>query len=65
MSPDAICQMAFQLTNFRIRGKFAMTYEAALARVFKDGRTETIRSCTPTAALFIKEMLDKESDKGL
>ena len=35
LSPDAICQMAFQLTNFKIRNKFSMTYEAALARLFK------------------------------
>jgi len=41
-----------------------MTYEAALARIFKDGRTETIRSCSPSAAQFIKEMTDKTSDKG-
>ena len=64
LSPDAICQLAFQLTNFRIRGKLSMTYEAALARIFKDGRTETIRSCSPSAAQFIKEMTDKTSDKG-
>ena len=35
LSPDAICQMAYQLTNFKIRNKFSMTYEAALARIFK------------------------------
>ena len=64
LSPDAICQLAFQLANFRVRGKLSMTYEAALARIFKDGRTETIRSCTPQAALFVKEMTDKTSDKG-
>merc|ERR1712130_384389 len=46
-----------------VRGELPMTYEAALARIFKDGRTETIRSCTPQAALFIKEMTDKTSDK--
>ncbi|CBY38860.1 unnamed protein product [Oikopleura dioica] len=62
LSPDAICQMAFQLTNFKIRNKLSMTYEAALARLFKDGRTETIRSCTTASAAFVKEMLDKNSD---
>jgi carnitine O-palmitoyltransferase 1 len=35
LSPDAICQMAYQLTIFKIRSKFSMTYEAALARIFK------------------------------
>ena len=75
LSPDAICQMAIQLTNFKIRNKLSMTYEAALARIFKvfyfliiqfltfqDGRTETIRSCTTASAAFVKEMLDKNSD---
>ena len=42
-----------------------MTYEAALARIFKDGRTETIRSCSPAATVFVKEMMDKTSDKGV
>ncbi|CAG5113863.1 Oidioi.mRNA.OKI2018_I69.chr2.g7953.t1.cds [Oikopleura dioica] len=62
LSPDAICQLAYQLTNFKIRNKFSMTYEAALARIFKDGRTETIRSCTTASATFVKEMLNKKSD---
>ena len=64
LSPDAICQIAFQLANYRIRGKLSMAYEPALARIFKDGRTETIRSCTPAAAEFVKEMMDKTSNKG-
>ena len=41
-----------------------MTYEPALARIFKDGRTETIRSCTPAAAAFIHEMSSENVDKG-
>lgn len=61
-SPDAIVQMAMQLANFRTRGKFVQTYEAGLARIFKDGRTETIRSCSNQAVAFVKEMLNRESD---
>ena len=61
---DAICQLAMQMSNFRVRGKLSMTYEPALARIFKDGRTETIRSCTPAAAAFIHEMSSENVDKG-
>ena len=53
-----------QMSNFRVRGKLSMTYEPALARIFKDGRTETIRSCTPAAAAFIHEMSSENVDKG-
>ena len=63
-SPDAICQMALQLANFKTRGKFVMTYEAGLARIFKDGRTETIRSCSQHSIKFVNEMVNVKSDKG-
>ena len=61
---DAICQLAMQMANFRVRGRLSMTYEPALARIFKDGRTETIRSCTPAAAAFVQEMSSETIDKG-
>ena len=63
-SPDAIVQMSMQLANFKTRGKFVQTYEAGLARIFKDGRTETIRSCSSQSIAFVKEMLNKNSDTG-
>lgn len=62
-SPDAICQMALQLANFKTRAKFSMTYEAGLARIFKDGRTETIRSCSAQSIKFVNEMMDEKSSK--
>ena len=64
MSPDAIIQMAMQLANYKTRGKFVMTYEAGLARIFKDGRTETIRSCSQHSIKFVKEMMNEKSDQG-
>lgn len=64
-SPDAICQMALQLANFKTRAKFSMTYEAGLARIFKDGRTETIRSCSAQSIKFVNEMMDEKSSKGV
>ena len=64
-SPDAIVQMSMQLANFKTRGKFVQTYEAGLARIFKDGRTETIRSCSSQSIAFVREMLNKNSDTGM
>ena len=58
-SPDAIVQMSMQLANFKTRGKFVQTYEAGLARIFKDGGTGTIRSCSSQSIAFVKEMMNK------
>ena len=43
MSPDAYVQMAVQLSYFKDQNEFALTYESGLTRLFKFGRTETIR----------------------
>ena len=45
MSPDGYIQMVLQAAYFRDSGgKFALTYEAASTRLFRNGRTETIRT---------------------
>ncbi|CAG7730163.1 unnamed protein product [Allacma fusca] len=46
VSPDAFIQMALQLAYYRDQGEFTQTYEAAMTRFYKFGRTETVRSCT-------------------
>uniref|UniRef100_A0A4W4EYE9 carnitine O-palmitoyltransferase n=1 Tax=Electrophorus electricus TaxID=8005 RepID=A0A4W4EYE9_ELEEL len=46
MSPDAFIQAALQLAYYRERGIFCLTYEASMTRLFREGRTETVRSCT-------------------
>ena len=44
-SPDSFIQMVIQTAYFRdTGGEFALTYEAAMTRLFRNGRTETIRS---------------------
>jgi hypothetical protein len=58
MSPDAFLQMALQLAYYRDAGKFCLTYEASMTRLFVGGRTETVRSCTTEAANFVKAMED-------
>eukprot|EP00331_Platyophrya_macrostoma_P018113 CAMPEP_0176465746 /NCGR_PEP_ID=MMETSP0127-20121128/37477_1 /TAXON_ID=938130 /ORGANISM="Platyophrya macrostoma, Strain WH" /LENGTH=798 /DNA_ID=CAMNT_0017858775 /DNA_START=95 /DNA_END=2491 /DNA_ORIENTATION=+ len=62
-SPDAFVQMAMQLAFFRNQGTFVQTYESAMARLFVDGRTETIRSCSKESCEFVKAMLDPNVPK--
>ncbi|XP_012788679.1 carnitine O-palmitoyltransferase 1, muscle isoform isoform X2 [Sorex araneus] len=56
-SPDAFVQIALQLAHFRDRGKFCLTYEASMTRMFREGRTETVRSCTMESTAFVQAMV--------
>lgn len=56
VSPDAFIQMAFQLAFYREHQTFCLTYEPAMTRLFKKGRTETIRSCTKESTAWAKSM---------
>eukprot|EP00946_MAST-07B_sp_MAST-7B-sp1_P000496 g496.t1 len=59
LSPDAFLQMALQLAYYRDSGKrLALTYEASMTRLFKEGRTETVRSLTLESAEFVRAMAD-------
>uniref|UniRef100_A0A3B3QXN8 Carnitine O-palmitoyltransferase 1, muscle isoform n=1 Tax=Paramormyrops kingsleyae TaxID=1676925 RepID=A0A3B3QXN8_9TELE len=60
MSPDAFIQLALQLAHFRDKGEFCLTYESSMTRMFKEGRTETVRSCTWESTAFVRAMEDKE-----
>uniref|UniRef100_A0A8C5DCC5 Carnitine O-palmitoyltransferase 1, muscle isoform n=1 Tax=Gouania willdenowi TaxID=441366 RepID=A0A8C5DCC5_GOUWI len=57
-SPDAFIQLALQLAQFRDQGVFCLTYESSMTRMFRDGRTETVRSCTNEAVAFVRAMED-------
>lgn len=59
VSPDAYIQMALQLAYYRDAGKFSLTYEASMTRLFREGRTETVRPCTIESAAWVKAMDDK------
>ena len=63
MSPDAWIQMCLQLAWHRDQGKFSLTYEAAAVRLFNEGRTETIRSCTNETRQFVTLMDDPKVSK--
>ena len=40
--------------------KQCLTYEASMTRLFRDGRTETVRSATVESAKFVRAMCDKD-----
>lgn len=59
VSPDAYLQMALQVTYFKNAGKFALTYESSMTRLYLLGRTETVRSLTLESVQFVRAFLDK------
>ncbi|XP_023681837.1 carnitine O-palmitoyltransferase 1, liver isoform-like isoform X1 [Paramormyrops kingsleyae] len=56
ISPDAFIQLALQLAYYRERRMFCLTYEASMTRLFKEGRTETVRSCTSESCAFVRAL---------
>uniref|UniRef100_T1K5L4 Uncharacterized protein n=1 Tax=Tetranychus urticae TaxID=32264 RepID=T1K5L4_TETUR len=63
VSPDAYIQMALQLAYFRDSGKFSLTYEASMTRLFREGRTETVRPVTIESAAWVQSMHDQTKTK--
>uniref|UniRef100_A0A671QR42 carnitine O-palmitoyltransferase n=1 Tax=Sinocyclocheilus anshuiensis TaxID=1608454 RepID=A0A671QR42_9TELE len=53
MSPDSFVQLALQLAYYRDRGTFCLTYEASMTRLFREGRTETVRSSSNESCAFV------------
>ena len=64
LSPDAFIQMALQLAWYRTRGEFTATYETALTRLFKHGRTETIRTLSADSRAWVLAMADPQCPVG-
>ncbi|XP_049811314.1 carnitine O-palmitoyltransferase 1, liver isoform isoform X1 [Schistocerca nitens] len=60
-SPDAYIQMALQLAYYRDAGKFNLTYEASMTRLFREGRTETVRPCTVESSAWVMSMMNPKS----
>ncbi|KAF9799184.1 hypothetical protein SFRURICE_006444 [Spodoptera frugiperda] len=56
VSPDAFIQLILQLSYYRDAGRFCLTYEASMTRLFREGRTETVRSCTIESSEWVKSM---------
>ncbi|EKM58277.1 uncharacterized protein PHACADRAFT_26793 [Phanerochaete carnosa HHB-10118-sp] len=56
LSPDGYIQMALQLAWYRMQRSFTATYETALARLFQNGRTETIRTLSADSRAWVLAM---------
>ncbi|RXW21256.1 hypothetical protein EST38_g4610 [Candolleomyces aberdarensis] len=57
LSPDGYVQMVLQLVWYKTRGEFTATYESVLTRMFKKGRTETVRTLTRDARDWVLSMV--------
>jgi len=70
VSPDAFIQAAMQLAYFRDvletdgAGRFDATYESSMTRLFKHGRTETVRPVTKPMKEFVRCMQDEGAAPG-
>jgi hypothetical protein len=53
--------MALQLAWYREQKYFTATYETALTRLFRNGRTETIRTFSTESRAFVLGMMDASS----
>uniref|UniRef100_A0A3B5AYL5 Carnitine O-palmitoyltransferase 1, liver isoform-like n=1 Tax=Stegastes partitus TaxID=144197 RepID=A0A3B5AYL5_9TELE len=63
ISPDAFIQISLQLAYYRDRCGFCLTYEASMTRLFREGRTETVRSCSNESSAFIKALEAGEGEE--
>ncbi|KAG5646991.1 hypothetical protein DXG03_001715 [Asterophora parasitica] len=61
LAPDAYIQMVLQLAWYKTRGEFTATYETVLTRMFKHGRTETLRTLTRDSRAWVLSMVDPQS----
>lgn len=58
LSPDGFLQAAFHLAQKRSWGSIGSTYESAMTRRFKHGRTEALRTVTPEVVELVSAMED-------
>ncbi|XP_072017786.1 carnitine O-palmitoyltransferase 1, liver isoform-like isoform X2 [Amphiura filiformis] len=63
VSPDAYIQIAMQLAYFRDAGKFNLTYEASMTRLYREGRTETVRPNSKESCDFVYLMESEDATK--
>ncbi|MEM0984911.1 MAG: choline/carnitine O-acyltransferase [Pseudomonadota bacterium] len=57
--PDPVIQMAIQIAYYRTYGRLGKTYESASTRMYKIGRTETIRVAS-NEALALAKAIDND-----
>jgi hypothetical protein len=61
LSPDGFVQMALQLAYYSRHNKLCLTYESSHTRIFRKGRTETVRSASSDALAFVQSMHDPDA----
>lgn len=62
VSPDAYIQMALQLAYYRDVKHLSLTYEASMTRLYREGRTETVRPVTMESAAWVYSMHDPKKN---
>lgn len=62
VSPDAYIQMALQLAYYRDVKHLSLTYEASMTRLYREGRTETVRPVTIESAEWVYSMDNPKKD---
>ncbi|MGB3654014.1 MAG: choline/carnitine O-acyltransferase, partial [Rivularia sp. (in: cyanobacteria)] len=64
LSPDAVVQLAIQLTYVKLRDKIDCMYESVHTRRFAYGRTEAMRSVTPESIELIRSFTQEDSGEA-
>jgi carnitine O-palmitoyltransferase 1 len=52
------------MAYYKDQGRFVQTYEASMTRLYLNGRTETVRSCTSEMVDFVLSMNDPDCDNA-
>ena len=66
VSPDAFIQLALQLAYYNdTKGQFALTYESSMTRLYRHGRTETVRSLSKESCAFVREITKAKYKNGV
>lgn len=63
LSPDSVVQMVIMIAYYRLYGKVVCTYEPVLTKSFYHGRTEAMRSATPSSRKLCEIWCRKTSNK--
>jgi len=64
VSPDAFLQVCFQVASYRTYGCLRSTYESAMIKVFRHGRTEAMRSVTSEVLAFCEKLCGEGGGEG-
>lgn len=63
LTPDAMMQLAIQMSYYKLHQRFVATYESCSTAAFKHGRTETIRPVTKETKEFIETLSQSTIDR--